>query len=61
MIHKKYLGGRVSKHFDDEGNVRKYIGDVHFIPYEVQYLIHVSYLLSDDDSEDLEEWQVGDL
>ena len=64
-LTKKYAGGRVSKEFvcDDEGNVRKYIGEVthvHFVPSESQYLIHVSYL-SDDDSEDLEEWQVRDL
>ena len=48
---------------DDEGNVRKYIGEVthvHFVKSEAQYLVHVSYL-SDDDSEDLEEWQVKDL
>ena len=64
-LTKKYVGGRVSKDFvcDDESNVRKYIGEVthvHFVPSETQYLIHVSYL-SDDDSEDLEEWQVRDL
>ena len=64
-LTKKYVGGRVSKNFvcDDEGNMRKYIGEVthvHFVPSESQYLLHVSYL-SDDDSEDLEECQVQDL
>ena len=64
-LTSKYVGGKVSKEFvcDDEGNVRKYIGEVthvHFVKSEAQYLVHVSYL-SDDDSEDLEEWQVKDL
>ena len=58
-ITAKYVGGRVSKEFvcDDEGNVRKYIGEVthvYFVKSEIQYLVHVSHLF-DDDSEDLEE------
>lgn len=58
---KKYVGGKVSREFvyDEQGNTRKYVGEithVHYLKGASHYVFHVVY--PDDDSEDLEEWEV---
>ena len=58
---KKYVGGKVSREFvcDAQGNTRKYVGEithVHYLKDASHHVFHVVY--PDDDSEELEEWEV---